>query len=292
MKSELILITRHYHEDELRCWLNWHLNIIHIDKILVLDNESHIDVKTICDSFPNDRVKYCFIKGDGVDQYEVYNSYLSELDTDSNWVMALDDDEFLYIGEKYHHNVNEMLKDFYEKYHCNKCYAQWINLYSKHKMEEKTDLYINTHTYYSFEAAQKLIATFKNGCNRYGKCFFRNEDGLKYIYRRCTGRWVGHSPKCLNGDDTLRLVSGEILESDWVNFNNEINTNCFIAHYQFKNKRDWRIKCLRPLIANPRVATNKENMQFVYDYLYKFSYMFKSCALLKDLYNSYQFSVT
>ena len=61
MKSKIILLTKSHHEGELRSWLHWHLNIICADNIQVLDNESTIDVKSICNEFDG-RVSYKFIK--------------------------------------------------------------------------------------------------------------------------------------------------------------------------------------------------------------------------------------
>lgn len=281
MNSEIILLTKNYQEDELKCWLDWHLNIINVNKITIFDNESEIDIRSLCHAY-GDRVSYNYISG-WPNQYKLYNDYINT--SKSDWILPIDDDEYLYIGKEYSNDCNTFIKSFYSKYHKNKCYIMWLNLFSKEYQKEKSDLFINTHTFYSYEACNNMSTVWKQD-NGYGKCFFRNQDGLKYEYRLFGRRWVGHSPKCLNGDDDLLTSNGIKREEDRVvNLNEIVDPSCFIAHYQFKNKRDWEIKCNRTRISTQKL--NIRNKVFLYDLLYQYKETFKKCNLLKDIWDAY-----
>ena len=155
--SEVILLTKNDHIDELECWIEWHSNVVKFDHIVVLDNESTIDAKQICDKLNktnNNKIEYCRIEG-WPDQYKLYNDYINK--SQSQWILTIDDDEYLYIGDKYNGNVNDFLSEMSIQYHTNKIYALWLNLMSKDEIQTKQDLYINTHTYATSTLSIRLL---------------------------------------------------------------------------------------------------------------------------------------
>ena len=95
--TEVLLLTRSYHSDELECWLEWYINILGVDHISLFDNESTIDVQGIISKY-KDKVSYRSISG-WPNQHKLYSDYIKE--SEAQWVIPLDDDEFLYIGNKY-----------------------------------------------------------------------------------------------------------------------------------------------------------------------------------------------
>ena len=148
---------------------------------------------------------------------------------------------------------------------------------------EYTDLLINTHTYYSYNACTKIEPYFGMD-NTLGKCLIKNT--YSYTYE-INSRSYGHIPICNNGNDTTILIrSGKSVYFDNVHEDNfTLYPHAFIAHYQFKNKKEWIKKC------NTQVVNCKEfSLQCKlnsYNMLYSFSSSFRECILLKNNYNKY-----
>lgn len=97
----LICLTKAYNLGDFDTWLSYHLYCI--DRIIILDNESEVDVKSVCEGRPG--VEYHFIKGFH-DQWQLFNDILNQK-TDIKFekdeiVTFLDDDEYLL----YHTNNN------------------------------------------------------------------------------------------------------------------------------------------------------------------------------------------
>ncbi len=287
MKTRIVLLTRSHHEDELKTWLHWHLDVIGFSHAEVYDNESTIDVKSICESF-GDRVTYMYIHG-WPDQYKLYTYDLMKHSSDGyQWSIALDDDEYLYISDKYDGKIESLITCLNNTYNNNMYYVLWLNMFSRDPLHiwEKPSIY--THTYYSYEACHAIYNKWVQG-NHFGKTLL-NIDDYKYDYRKGSR---GHIPLCLNNrmSNKCMTVNGDlVLHADLARelFNSEdeehsafgFNNDCFIAHYQFRSEADWKKKCntQRPgsFLYSIRDKVN------VYDYLYKHADSFKECTLLKD----------
>ena len=115
--SEVMLLTKSDYPEELDCWLHWYLNILGFDHIVIFDNESPIDIQSVISKFPQDKIEYRFIPG-WPNQYKLYTDYLKE--SKAQWVIPLDDDEFLYIGERYNYNIKDLIIAISSQYHRNK----------------------------------------------------------------------------------------------------------------------------------------------------------------------------
>lgn len=276
--SEVILLTKNDYINEFRCWLDWHLNITKFDHAVIFDNESNANIKSVCDEF-GDKVEYHLVIG-WPDQYKLYNEQIKN--SKAHWILTIDDDEYLYIGDKYHHNVNEFLTYMYDVYHVNKIYAMWLNLMSKDEMQSKSDLYINTHIYYSYEALRKIFKYWRAD-NGWGKCFSNTEYPHFYASHVCYSS--GHIPKYTDGDNSAIYVDGKQVYKEWAPGGLKLNTDCFIAHYQFKTLNDWLIKCSRP-VANNR-ALSISRFAGVYNKLYEHKDLFKPFTVIKDTWNNY-----
>lgn len=92
--TTLICLTKAYNLGDFDTWLSYHLSCI--DRIIILDNESEVDVKSVCEGRPG--VEYHFIKG-WPDQWHLFNDILNQK-TDIKFqkdeiVAFLDDDEYL-----------------------------------------------------------------------------------------------------------------------------------------------------------------------------------------------------
>ena len=92
--TTLICLTKAYNLGDFDTWLSYHLYCI--DRIIILDNESEVDVRSVCEGRPG--VEYHCIKG-WPDQWHLFNDILNQK-TDIKFekdeiVTFLDDDEYL-----------------------------------------------------------------------------------------------------------------------------------------------------------------------------------------------------
>lgn len=274
--SEIVLLTRSYYPEELQCWLQWYLDILHIDHIVIFDNESTIDVKSIIELY-SDKIEYHYIHG-WPNQHRIYTEYSKE--SQSQWMVALDDDEYLYLSDKYNYSIQKFLEYFSTKYHKNKIYPLWLNMLSKDPIEKREDLYINTHTCYSYRAYLNISKQYSNG-NMLGKCFINTDYEYTYIDSVTP---CHHIPRCLNGDDEAVVPDGTFTKSDRV-YRPGYIPDCFIAHYQFKTKVDWIRKCNNQLVSTDKWTL--KGREGIYDLLYSYKDLFTECSLIKDLWKSY-----
>lgn len=283
MKVKVILLTKSFHEDELRCWLNWHLNVIGFDHVNLYDNESPIDVQKICSEFDN-RVTYNYVRA-WPNQKSIYTRDIENDNDDYQWSITLDDDEYLYISDKYNGNIHSLIESIQNSHKNNMYYIMWLNMFSKEEIKSWEKPYIYTHTYYSYKACHALYSLWIQG-NNFGKALI----DLNYKYSYELGD-RGHIPLCLNGPNQCTTINGITVPS--ANLVNEMirskdeencaygfNPDCFIAHYQYKNLSDWKLKC--KLQRPGCLFSNIRNKSYIYNRVYNYSDSFKECNLLKD----------
>lgn len=109
----ILLITNTEDSENLKTWLKWHLDILEFDCIVIIDNDAKIDIKQIIKLYKN-RVIYKKISGK-ISQYEIYNDFLNNNNL-INWLLFIDDDEFLYISDKYNNKISNILNDYKNYY--------------------------------------------------------------------------------------------------------------------------------------------------------------------------------
>lgn len=124
-KSCLICITNTILDDMLFQWIYWHKYIVGFDKIVIADNKSALCLNEICKMF--DGVEY-FDARLYKNQSDFYNDYLS-IYNEAEWVLPIDDDEFLYIPDQYDNKINTYIeKSGINKY--SKVSFQWKSMYA------------------------------------------------------------------------------------------------------------------------------------------------------------------
>ena len=276
--SEVILLTKSVYEQELYTWIDWYLNVLKFDHVALFDNESFIDVRGIIDKFQTDKISYTSIVGHPY-QRELYSKYLTS--TNAQWSITLDDDEYLYFSNKYGDTVKDFIECLNEAYHNNMYYIMWTNMLSKEPLSKYNDKLINTHTYYSYEAFNKIKQIPFNK-NNLGKCFINND--YNYRYLACDGKHAGHIPECINGNNYAILVNDGSHAKEIIN-GLDFNSDCFIAHYQLKNRQEWIRKSTSPIASTK--AFRPTFIKPVYDMIYKYKDIFIECNLLKDKYEQY-----
>ena len=274
--TEALLLTRSYYPEELQSWIVWYFEILKIDHVVLFDNDSPIDISSIIRPY-EDRIEYYTIHG-WPNQHKLYTDY--QKDSKAQWTIAIDDDEYLYLSDKYKYSINEFVSYMDTKYQKNMIYPLWLNLLSKESLASHNDLYFNTHTYFSYRAYNKIKMRYSNG-NMYGKCFTNNNYSYDYVNRNYG---CHHIPKCLDGSDEAIVPDGIATKTDRV-YRPGYIPDCFIAHYQFKTRADWIRKCNNHLVISGKCTLS--GSKDVYDLLYSYNDLFTQCTLVKDLWCMY-----
>lgn len=225
--TEAILLTKTYNLQDFKDWLHWHLNIVKFDCVHVFDNESSVDIKSVCDTY-GDKITYELVKG-WVRQYDLYNRYINS-QCRAFWVLPIDDDEFLYM--KNFDNVNDMIMHYQNKWpDMNKFSIRWQNMFPKNPLDErgnKSLMEFNTEISEKwanlFDGGNKPVKTFVKSCN--------------VLYDERTGQT--HNPIACN--KMSYLCNGERLKGNWY-YGPDTDVDVKLLHFQFKSAKEWFWKC-------------------------------------------------
>ena len=172
-RTEAMLLTKHLDEPDMVDWLDWHLKRCGFDRVHVFDNESDFDVRKVCDLY-GDRVTYEKVEGHPR-QYRLYDRYIN-FQSQAEWVMPIDDDEFLDLGG--FESVGEML-DYYRKKlpHLGMLAIRWKHLFPKNFDQKRTTSVLEYCTEENPELARKFMklgdSTIKCIVRRYGRVHYQ-----------------------------------------------------------------------------------------------------------------------
>lgn len=124
--TEIILVTNCNNLINCLLFLFWHLYIIKFDHIVIFDNSNDSVLKSYIKLFDK---KITYIKKPGIiKQNECYNNWL--LQSNAQWVFPIDDDEFLYISDKYNNNINNLLSSLNKNFNVTKYAFNWRLFYT------------------------------------------------------------------------------------------------------------------------------------------------------------------
>jgi hypothetical protein len=114
MKVNLVLLTKTSNLEDLKEWLEWHLNVCKFSRIHVVDNDSIAGTRELCLSYEN--VTYEFVSG-RVSQYTVYNRIAKQFQSEGSkdWIAFLDDDEYLKFDSTKYSSVQDVIKYYSSK---------------------------------------------------------------------------------------------------------------------------------------------------------------------------------
>ena len=223
--TEVVLLTKSYNLQDFKDWLHWHLDIIGFDHCHVFDNESSVDIKSVCDSY-GDRVTYEFIKG-WPNQYSLYNRYINN-ESPAWWVLPIDDDEYLWM--KNFKNVNDMIMFYQDKWKdMTKLSIRWQNMFPKDPLADRGNISLME---FNTETNEKWANLFKGG-NKPVKTFLKTT--IKWMHTTKDG----HNP---DQNYFSYMCNGEKINRNWYTgafTDNDIK----LLHYQFKSKNEWINKC-------------------------------------------------
>lgn len=261
--SEVILVTNCINLKNVLLFLFWHLYIIKFDHIVVFDNSDIGILEKYITLFDN---KITYIKKPGViSQSDCYNAYLKI--SNAKWILPIDDDEFLYISDKYNNNINTYLTFITENYPAAKYSFNWRMYYSiKDVAPDADDFYISMfqdmfycHNYMAI-SPQKLIS-----CNHvktiintdYPHLYLNDNGGIKqYIelelkkrlpYNVITPMGSTHNPITkLNGMFYHAINTETYLENIDYYYDDsmhEIKNDVYLAHFHYKTINEYIKKC-------------------------------------------------
>lgn len=225
--TEVLLLTKSYNLQDFKDWMHWHLDVVGFDCVHVIDNESTVDIKSVCDSY-GDRVTYELVKG-WVRQYDLYNRYVNT-QARAYWVLPIDDDEFLYM--KNFDNVNDMLMYYQDKWKdMNKLSIRWLNMFPKNPLDDRCNkslMEFNTEVNEKwanlFDGGNKPVKTFVKSCN--------------VNYDEKTGQT--HNPISFN--KLSYMCNGERLKGNWY-YGPDTDEDVKLLHFQYKSAKEWIWKC-------------------------------------------------
>lgn len=228
--TEVVLLTKSYNLQDFKDWLHWHLDIIRFNHVHIFDNESSVDIKTVCDSY-GDKVSYEKITG-WPNQYALYNRYINN-ESKAWWVLPIDDDEYLWM--KNFTDVNDMIMFYQEKWKdMTKLSIRWKNMFPDNVENVREE--------------QSLMDFCKNSNEQWASCM----DGgnlpvktfVKTIKKLDYSLPANETHNPINGDLSY-MCNGIKLKGNWFKCGPFTDDDLKILHYQFKSKKEWIIKCNR-----------------------------------------------
>ena len=234
--TEVVLLTKSYNLQDFKDWLHWHLDIVGFNHAHIFDNESSVDIKTVCEEY-GDRVSYELIKG-WPDQYNLYNRYINN-ESKAWWVLPIDDDEFLYVSDKYENNINTFLytNTFIKDNNIHKLCIGWRNLFPSYFTEKRlnNNIILNA-TGWSNEAC----SIWQDGNEPVKTIVWL---GQKYEWADKPGLHKTHNPFTVGKDEKSFTLNGEeILRCKQQNATKGTE-DLIIYHYQYKSNEEWINKC-------------------------------------------------
>ena len=257
--TEVVLLTKSYNLQDFKDWLHWHLDIVGFNHSHIFDNESSVDIKSVCDSY-GDKVTYEHVKG-WPNQYALYNRYINN-ESKAWWVLPIDDDEFLYVSDKYHNNVNEMLMTVSSQHNdWNKICVGWRNLFPKEYTEERT----NEHLILNATGWSDQASMVWQAGNLPVKTFVKTTQKYEWTDR------IGHSthdPLIKGNYAPGKTLYGTEVKNSWQIKPTPNDADIILYHYQFKCYNDWYYKCSKRKSA--ATTTDWKNHPEVYKKLYNF----------------------
>ena len=177
-KTEAMCLTRYFDESGLRHWLDWHLDI-GFSHIHIFDNESGYDCESICKEYGS-KVSYELIRGNAR-HYRIFDEYVNSNRCQSEWIMPIDDDEYLSLNTDAVQSVGSLIDWFLAKYPNENMFAiRWKHMFPKVFHSECT----GNITDYCTEENTELASMFqpmgdrgiKTMVRRYGKIHYEETE--------------------------------------------------------------------------------------------------------------------
>ena len=230
MMVEAILVTKSRFTNDIKEWINWHLDRCGFDKIYIIDNDSECDVESITKEY-GDKIEYTKING-FCRQLQVYDSVINNVST-ADWIMPIDDDEFLDLGP--YKNVKKFISHYSSIYPLESMFAiRWKHLFPKEFHSERLGSKVLD---YCTEENEVIAELFKLGDNGI-KCIVKR-DGKVHYYEASECPIKCHVPSHTNCE-YARSLTGEICKYN-VCYNTS-GEDVRLIHCRYKGYEEWKYK--------------------------------------------------
>ena len=112
MKVGIICITKAFNLPDFKEWVDWHINHCKFHKIIIVDNESHVDIKSICDEHPE--IEYHTVTG-RPQQYKIYDQIANDRNLGLDWFIPIDDDEYFWFDPNKYNSITDVIESYSKK---------------------------------------------------------------------------------------------------------------------------------------------------------------------------------
>lgn len=279
--SEVYCVTKTRRLQDFQDGMTWYTKVIPFDHIVIYDNESFVDIKSVCEQY-GDLVEYYRV--DGFPERYKINTHPSNQRSRAKWTIPLDDDEFLYIGEQFDHSVNKFLTYMEETYPtCKKIAAMWINMISEHPVESRDDstpALVETNLFHSRRAFNRATPYKARRMDQMLRGHVLRELGVQHLQRAyvqsggitlLSSRGTDVMAYFVNGEKSLQSCIPMRLPDD----------QAFVGHYSLRSRQEWLYKC--PIPCSGVITQNLKSLSNLYDDVYKSDKLFEKLTVLKDL---------
>jgi len=248
-KSLLISLTKHNNLTNFYEWALYHKNL-GFNEILIIDNNSDIDIKTVCNKLNLSYIKY---EKDWPNQNNLYNELFLHYIENDTFVTCIDDDEYFWIDEEFK-NINEAIDWYYTTYNYDVFYFPWNFMSFPILLDKINGSWIDELLYRREELPEigiqgKSILKF-NKDNQYNWNFILLNKNLG-----------GHMP-FINNKRIAINSEGEIIEGLYslsdTKIDNKTNAKIRLFHYHIKSLNDWNWKINRGSAANINQIYDKD----------------------------------
>lgn len=255
-KTEILLLTKYLNRADLDEWLNWHINVQGIEHVHIFDNNNTYDIRPVVEKY-GAHVSYESIV-EHPRQYDLYNRYIS-YQSEAEWVLAIDDDEYLDIDKTMFQNAYDMIVYYQHKFPDLKVLAmRWKHLFPKILHSERKGKVLD----YCTENTKSLALLCGSG-DRGVKSFVKRDSAVHYeeSYENPSG---GHVPKHRLASNGL-LCDGTPITTVAMETERTIDDeHVRVLHCRYKGFSDWNAK-YRNIDSNrnckrvcDRIARNKK----------------------------------
>lgn len=233
-KTEALLLTKYLNKEDLDEWLQWHLIKKGIEHVHIFDNNNTFDIRPIVEKYGN-RVSYEMIIGHPR-QYDLYNRYIS-YQSKAEWIMPIDDDEYLDFDTNKFKDAYEMLM-----YYNNKIpNLEMLAIRWKHLFPEKIHSERNCPVLEYCKIDNPYLAGFFGSGNMGIKCFVKR-DGIIHYEETWENKAGGHIPKHSKAN-FANLFNGDPITDTYVTkFTTIDDENVRLLHCRYKGYSDWIFK--------------------------------------------------
>lgn len=237
-KTEAILLTKYLDTLDMVEWVDYHLNVVKFDHLHVFDNTSNSDIKSVCDSYNKiygDKISYQKVYGHPR-QYRLYDAYINNI-SDAEWVMPIDDDEYLDISD--FDSVYDAIKYYDNKLpHMMVLGVRWKHLFPKKFHSERNGNVLA----YCTEEKPELAKSFMHLGDTTIKCIVKRYGSIHYeeTWENPSG---GHVPKHTSFYGAVMCDGRAVLGCGIPNCPEHLEDEQIrLIHCRYKGYSDWMSK--------------------------------------------------